>query len=46
MEDFFSGEAGSRYDFTTVHGAYLTGIKAADNMIALRPRGICRSTTY
>jgi monoamine oxidase len=37
---FFAGEACSPYDFTTAHGAYLTGIEAADEMIALRPRGI------
>jgi monoamine oxidase len=33
---FFAGEACSRHDFTTAHGAYLTGIEAADEVIALR----------
>ena len=37
---FFAGEACSPHDFTTAHGAYLTGIEAADEVIALRPRGI------
>jgi monoamine oxidase len=37
---FFAGEACSPRDFTTAHGAYLTGIEAADDAIALRPRGI------
>jgi monoamine oxidase len=32
---FFAGEASSRHDFTTAHGAYLTGIEAADLAIAL-----------
>jgi monoamine oxidase len=42
---FFAGEACSRHDFTTAHGAYLTGIEAADEVIARRPRGIRHSTT-
>jgi monoamine oxidase len=37
---FFAGEACSRRDFTTAHGAYLTGIGAADEVIAVRLRGI------
>ena len=37
---FFAGEACSRRDFTTAHGAYLTGIEAADEAIALSPPGI------
>jgi monoamine oxidase len=37
---FFAGEACSRHDFTTAHGAYLTGIEAADEVTALRRRGI------
>ncbi|MGB6326256.1 MAG: NAD(P)/FAD-dependent oxidoreductase [Methylocella sp.] len=37
---FFAGEACSPHDFTTAHGAYQTGIEAADEAIALRPRGI------
>jgi monoamine oxidase len=37
---FFAGEACSRHDFATAHGAYLTGIEAANQAIALRPRGI------
>jgi monoamine oxidase len=32
---FFAGEACSRHDFTTAHGAYLTGIKAAEEAMAL-----------
>jgi monoamine oxidase len=37
---FFAGEACSPHDFTTAHGAYLTGIAAADEAIALSPRRI------
>jgi monoamine oxidase len=37
---FFAGEACSPHDFTTAHGAYLTGIEAADEAITLRPRRI------
>ena len=37
---FFAGEACSPHDFTTAHGAYLTGIEAADEAIALSPPGI------
>ena len=37
---FFAGEACSRHDFSTAHGAYLTGIEAADEVTALRRRGI------
>ena len=37
---FFAGEACSRRDFTTAHGAYLTGIEAADEAIALSPPGV------
>jgi monoamine oxidase len=37
---FFAGEACSRHDFTTAHGAYLTGIEAANEVIALRPHVI------
>ena len=36
---FFAGEACSRHDFTTAHGAYLTGVEAADEAIALSQRG-------
>ena len=37
---FFAGEACSREDFSTAHGAYLTGIAAAEQAIgALRRRG-------
>lgn len=32
---FFAGEACSRHDFTTAHGAFLTGIEAAEGVIAL-----------
>ena len=42
---FFAGEACSPHDFTTAHGAYLTGIEAAYEAIALSPPGIRRSTT-
>ena len=34
---FFAGEACSPHDFTTAHGAYLTGIEAADEAITLSP---------
>jgi monoamine oxidase len=37
---FFAGEACSPHDFTTAHGAYLTGIEAADEAIALSRPGI------
>src|SRR3984893_786520 len=37
---FFAGEACSRHDFTTAHGAYLTGVEAADEVIAMSPPGI------
>ena len=37
---FFAGEACSRRDFTTAHGAYLTGIEGADEAIAQRLSGI------
>jgi monoamine oxidase len=33
---FFAGEACSRHDFSTAHGAYLTGLAAADQAIASR----------
>jgi monoamine oxidase len=33
---FFAGEACSRSDFSTAHGAYLTGLSAADQTIAAR----------
>lgn len=35
---FFAGEACSAHDFSTAHGAYLTGIAAADQAIAARKR--------
>ena len=38
---FFAGEACSRGDFSTAHGAFLTGVAAADRVIALRGVG-CR----
>ena len=31
---FFAGEACSRHDFSTAHGGYLTGVAAADRVIA------------
>jgi len=33
---FFAGEACSTHDFSTAHGGYLTGIAAADQVIAVR----------
>jgi monoamine oxidase len=33
---FFAGEACSRSDYSTAHGAYLTGVDAADLAIAAR----------
>jgi monoamine oxidase len=38
---FFAGEACSVHSYSTAHGAYLTGIEAADHVIAAR-RGITR----
>jgi len=35
---FFAGEACSSNDFSTAHGAYLTGVAAADQVIAARQR--------
>jgi len=36
---FFAGEACSPVDFSTAHGAYATGVAAADQVIALRQGG-------
>lgn len=36
---FFAGEACSKSDFSTAHGAYLTGLAAADQVLAARKRG-------
>jgi Flavin containing amine oxidoreductase len=33
---FFAGEACSEHDYSTAHGAYLTGVAAADQAIAAR----------
>lgn len=33
---FFAGEACSRFDFSTAHGAYITGNEAADRVIVAR----------
>jgi monoamine oxidase len=33
---FFAGEACSRHDFSTAHGAYNTGVAAADQIMAAR----------
>jgi monoamine oxidase len=33
---FFAGEACSAHDFSTAHGGYLTGVAAAEQVIALR----------
>jgi len=35
---FFAGEACSRSDFSTAHGAFITGITAADQVLAARRR--------
>ncbi len=35
---FFAGEACSKSDFSTAHGGYLTGVAAADQVIAARRR--------
>lgn len=35
---FFAGEACSAHDFSTAHGAYLTGVAAAEQVIAARKR--------
>jgi len=35
---FFAGEACSTNDFSTAHGGYLTGVAAADQVIAVRRR--------
>jgi monoamine oxidase len=35
---FFAGEACSVHDFSTAHGAFLTGIAAAENMLRARTR--------
>ncbi len=35
---FFAGEACSKHDFSTAHGAYLTGLEAAEKAIAARTR--------
>ncbi|MBX9844390.1 MAG: FAD-dependent oxidoreductase [Xanthobacteraceae bacterium] len=36
---FFAGEACSRHDYSTVHGAFLTGVAAADQVLAVRRKG-------
>ena len=40
MDDrlFFAGEACSQHDLSTAHGAYLTGVAAAEQVIAARRR--------
>ena len=35
---FFAGEACSKHDFSTAHGGFLTGVAAADQVIAARKR--------
>lgn len=35
---FFAGEACSLHDFSTAHGGYLTGVAAADDVIAARSK--------
>jgi monoamine oxidase len=41
---FFAGEACSRHDFSTAHGALLTGLAAADAVIAARKKQRGRET--
>jgi monoamine oxidase len=36
---FFAGEACSKFDFSTAHGAYLTGRDAAEQVLKARKRG-------
>jgi monoamine oxidase len=36
---FFAGEACSKFDFSTAHGAYLSGLAAADAVLKAGPRG-------
>jgi monoamine oxidase len=36
---FFAGEACSRSDYSTAHGAYVSGLAAAEAVIAARPMG-------
>jgi monoamine oxidase len=36
---FFAGEACSQSAYSTAHGAYLTGVAAADAVLAERARG-------
>jgi monoamine oxidase len=36
---FFAGEACSKFDFSTAHGAYLTGLAAAEEVLAARKHG-------
>jgi len=35
---FFAGEACSSGDFSTAHGGWITGVAAAEQVIAARPR--------
>jgi monoamine oxidase len=35
---FFAGEACSTHDFSTAHGGFITGVAAADQLIAVRQR--------
>jgi monoamine oxidase len=35
---FFAGEACSPHDFSTAHGGYLTGVAAAEDVIAARDK--------
>jgi len=35
---FFAGEACSKHDFSTAHGGFLTGVAAADQVVAARKR--------
>jgi monoamine oxidase len=36
---FFAGEACSRSDYSTAHGAYVSGVAAAEALIAARGMG-------
>ena len=35
---FFAGEACSKHDYSTAHGAYLTGVAAAEQVLMMRTR--------
>jgi monoamine oxidase len=39
---FFAGEACSTHDFSTAHGGFITGVAAAEQVIALRQRALAK----